>query len=96
VSLVHSFPWFPIGYALPGGMNVGRLIREGSGYQVIATRADAGTALVLRAEEPAGLDAAKLDLQQLFREFAYAGDRFLVATFPAPRTGEARPDYGAW
>jgi len=78
---MHSFPWFPIGCVLPDELEVGRLIREGSGYQVVACRKDARTALILRPDEPAGMDLAiqPVDVRQLFREFEYAGETFLIA-----------------
>jgi len=78
---MHSFPWFPIGCVLPDALEVGRLIREGSGYQVVASRKDARTALVLRPGDPAGTDLARqpAHVRQLFWEFEYAGETFLVA-----------------
>jgi hypothetical protein len=80
---MHSFPWFPIGCVLPDALEVGRLIREGSGYQVVASRKDARTALILRLDDPAGTDLARqpAHVRQLFREFDYAGGTFLVAPF---------------
>ncbi|WP_230533242.1 ATP-binding protein [Microvirga roseola] len=80
---MHSFPWFPIGCVLSDALEVGRLIREGSGYQVVASRKDARTALVLRPDDPAGIDLARqpAHVRQLFQEFDYAGETFLVALF---------------
>jgi hypothetical protein len=80
---MHSFPWFPIGCVLPDALEVGRLIREGSGYQVVASRKDARTALVLRPDDPAGTDLARQParVRQLFQEFEYAGETFFVAPF---------------
>ncbi|MGO4389069.1 ATP-binding protein [Microvirga sp. 2YAF29] len=78
---MHSFPWFPIGCVLPDALEVGRLIREGSGYQVIASRKDARTALVLRPGDATGSGLARqpAHIRQLFLEFEYARETYLVA-----------------
>jgi cell division protease FtsH len=43
---MFAFPWFPLGYRLPGG-SVGRLQREGGGYQIVDNQAHDSVFLVL-------------------------------------------------
>jgi hypothetical protein len=43
---MFAFPWFPLGYRLPGG-SIGRLQQEGGGYQVVDNQACDSVFLVL-------------------------------------------------
>src|ERR1700687_5403458 len=43
-----GFPWFPLGYAVPGG-NIGRLTQEGAGYQIVTAHGADQVILVLES-----------------------------------------------
>jgi|SRR5581483_1509563 len=56
---MFAFPWFPLGYALPGG-SVGRLQEEGSGYQIVDNQAHDSAFLVLEKTSLVAIGAEKL------------------------------------
>ena len=55
---MFAFPWFPVGYALPGGP-VGRLLREGSGYQIVDNQTGESASLILESATLVAMGAYK-------------------------------------
>ena len=64
---MSGFPWFPIGYKLPDG-SVGRLRKEGNGYQIVLDQSEEGVFLILESGSLAQEGAQKL-LGSAFDEF---------------------------
>ena len=42
-----QFPWLPVGYALPDGTMIGRMKAEGAGYQIVCSRNDGKSVLLV-------------------------------------------------
>jgi hypothetical protein len=55
---MFAFPWFPLGYTLPGG-SIGRLQQEGGGYQIVDNQAHDLVFLVLERTALVAIGAEK-------------------------------------
>jgi hypothetical protein len=79
---MFTFPWFPLGYNLPGGA-VGRLNHEGSGYQIIENKEQDSVFLVLESTALAATGAEKfLDLaHDGFCSIDFGGRSYLSRLF---------------
>lgn len=56
---MFAFPWFPLGYPLPGG-SIGRLQQEGGGYQIVDNQSRDSVFLVLEGAALVATGAEKL------------------------------------
>src|SRR5271166_1114086 len=79
---MFAFPWFPLGYMLPGG-SVGRLQQEGSGYQIVDNQAHDSVFLVLERTALVATGAEKvLDLtHDRFHLIEFGGRSYLSRLF---------------
>lgn len=75
-----SFPWLPIGFDLGDGMRVGRLVRDGPGYQIVRSNDGQRIAILLTCN---GLPAKHLANEKVerIREISFGDQRYLSATF---------------
>ncbi len=80
---MDSFPWLPVGYDLGHGTLVGRVIREGPGYQLLRSNDGTRSALLVDPESLAAKAALAIvpDGIPLFSEIAFGSRQYLAATF---------------
>jgi cell division protease FtsH len=78
----RSFPWLPIGTDI-AGRSVGRVLSEGSSYQVVAARGSAGVVLLVRDGSMAAkaLSAASKALLRPLTPVSFGAERFLAVSF---------------
>jgi len=77
-----GFPWLPIGFAVPDGTQVGRLLSEGMGYQIVAAQGDERVLLLLQPESVVGRSASA-SAPSLFVPLSTAGHDLLATVFLA-------------
>jgi cell division protease FtsH len=75
-----GFPWFPLGYEIPG-CSVGPLRREGVGYQIVVARGSDRIALVIDRTSFVGRSAQKLAATRGFGSFEFAGKSYFARVF---------------
>jgi cell division protease FtsH len=79
---MFAFPWFPLGYTLPGG-SIGRLQHEGGGYQIVDNQAHDLVFLVLERTALVAIGAEKfLDpVHDGFHFIEFGGRSYLSRLF---------------